>query len=108
VLVKRLLRKHGYSPDKQEKATQTVLEQAEVLSEIWAAPPFFACPVLDRDGKEYRLARELRMPTLVCVKEERSVRREDQTNEFLAEVESDHHTYIRSGCTGAAGSARGL
>ena len=51
VLVKRILRKHGYPPDKQEKATQTVLEQAEVLSEIWAAPPFFACPVLDRDGK---------------------------------------------------------
>jgi len=36
VLVKRMLRKHGYPPDKQEKATQTVLEQAEVLSEIWA------------------------------------------------------------------------
>ena len=37
VLVKRILRKHGYPPDKQEKATQTVLEQAEVLSELWAA-----------------------------------------------------------------------
>ena len=37
VIVKRILRKHGYPPDKQEKATQTVLEQAEVLSEIWAA-----------------------------------------------------------------------
>jgi len=37
VLVKRILRKHGYPPDKQEKATQTVLEQAEVLSEAWAA-----------------------------------------------------------------------
>jgi type I restriction enzyme R subunit len=37
VLVKRILRKHGYPPDKQEKATQTVLEQAEVLSAIWAA-----------------------------------------------------------------------
>jgi len=37
VLVKRILRKHGYPPDKQEKATQTVLEQAEVLSaERWA------------------------------------------------------------------------
>ncbi len=35
VLVKRILRKHGYPPDKQEKATQTVLEQAEVLSEEW-------------------------------------------------------------------------
>ena len=36
VLVKRILRKYGYPPDKQEKATQTVLEQAEVLSEQWA------------------------------------------------------------------------
>ena len=36
VLVKRILRKHGYPPDKQEKATQAVLEKAEVLSEIWA------------------------------------------------------------------------
>ena len=37
VLVRRILRKHGYPPDKQEKATRTVLEQAEVLSEGWAA-----------------------------------------------------------------------
>ena len=36
VLVKRILRKHSYPPDKQEKATRTVLEQAEVLSEGWA------------------------------------------------------------------------
>ena len=36
VLVKRILRKHGYPPDKQEKATLTVLEQAEVLSQEWA------------------------------------------------------------------------
>ena len=35
-LVKRVLRKHGYPPDKQESATQTVLEQAEVLSTGWA------------------------------------------------------------------------
>ena len=36
VLVKRILRKHGYPPDKQEAATRTVLEQAEVLSVGWA------------------------------------------------------------------------
>jgi type I restriction enzyme R subunit len=36
VIVKRILRKYGYPPDKQEKATQTVLEQAELLSEGWA------------------------------------------------------------------------
>ncbi|HVM78769.1 MAG TPA: type I restriction endonuclease subunit R [Stellaceae bacterium] len=31
VMVKRILRIHGYPPDKQERATQLVLEQAEVL-----------------------------------------------------------------------------
>ena len=36
VIVKRILRKYGYPPDMQEKATQTVLEQAELLSAQWA------------------------------------------------------------------------
>ncbi len=36
VIVKRILRKYGYPPDKQEKATQTVLEQAALLSSEWA------------------------------------------------------------------------
>jgi type I restriction enzyme R subunit len=35
VLVKRILRKYGYPPDKQERATITVLEQAEMLSANW-------------------------------------------------------------------------
>jgi type I restriction enzyme R subunit len=35
IIVKRILRKYGYPPDKQEKATQTVLEQAEVLCRDW-------------------------------------------------------------------------
>ena len=35
--VKRVLRTHGYPPDKQEKATQTVLEQAGGLAYDWAA-----------------------------------------------------------------------
>jgi len=35
VLVKRILRKYGYPPDKQAKATQTVLEQAEVIAKDW-------------------------------------------------------------------------
>ncbi len=39
VLVRRILRRHGYPPDKQEKATLTVLEQAEVLSEGWTSQP---------------------------------------------------------------------
>ncbi len=36
VLVKRILRRYGYPPDKQERATQTVLEQAALLSGEWA------------------------------------------------------------------------
>ena len=34
-LVKRILRKYGYPPDKQESATSTVIEQAEILSAGW-------------------------------------------------------------------------
>jgi type I restriction enzyme, R subunit len=36
VLVKRILRKHGYPPDLQDAAVQTVLQQAEALSAEWA------------------------------------------------------------------------
>jgi len=31
-MVKRILRKYGYPPDKQEQATKTVLQQAELLA----------------------------------------------------------------------------
>lgn len=37
VLINRILRQHGYPPDKQEKATQTVLEQAVLLTELWVS-----------------------------------------------------------------------
>jgi len=37
IIVKRVLMRRGYPPDKQEKAIQTVLEQAALLSERWAA-----------------------------------------------------------------------
>jgi type I restriction enzyme R subunit len=36
-MVKRILRAHGYPPDKQEQATFTVLAQAELLGKDWAA-----------------------------------------------------------------------
>ena len=35
VMVKRILRKYGYPPDKQESATQTVLAQAELICADW-------------------------------------------------------------------------
>jgi len=37
IMVKRILRKYGYPPDKQGKATDTVLKQAELLCADWAA-----------------------------------------------------------------------
>ena len=37
VLVKRILRRHGFPPDLQDAAIQTVLQQAEALSEQWVA-----------------------------------------------------------------------
>ena len=37
--VKRILNRHGYPPDTREKATETVLEQAEAVSAAWAEKP---------------------------------------------------------------------
>jgi type I restriction enzyme R subunit len=36
VMVKRVLKKYGYPPDKQKKATETVLEQATLICRDWA------------------------------------------------------------------------
>ena len=36
VMVKRVLRRHGYPPDKQASAAELVLEQSETLSREWA------------------------------------------------------------------------
>jgi len=36
VMVKKLLKKYGYPPDKRQMATDLVLEQAELLSDKWA------------------------------------------------------------------------
>jgi type I restriction enzyme R subunit len=35
VMVRRILRKYGYPPDMQEKATETVLQQAELIAADW-------------------------------------------------------------------------
>ena len=35
-LIKRILRKYGYPPDKQQQATVTVIQQAELLCGDWA------------------------------------------------------------------------
>jgi type I restriction enzyme R subunit len=46
VMVKRILRKHGYPPDKEKKATETVLEQATLLCRDWADKPLFVSEIL--------------------------------------------------------------
>ena len=37
VIVRRILKKYGYPPDKQEKAIALVMKQAENLADDWAA-----------------------------------------------------------------------
>jgi type I restriction enzyme R subunit len=37
VLVRRTLNKYGYPPDKQQRAVETVMKQAENLADIWAS-----------------------------------------------------------------------
>ncbi len=39
VVIKRILRRYGYPPDKQARATELVLEQAEVLCGEWGHLP---------------------------------------------------------------------
>lgn len=43
--MKRMLVRYGYPPDLQDEAVQTVLKQAELLSQDWSA----ACGDGDRD-----------------------------------------------------------
>ncbi len=35
--VKKILRKYGYPPDKEKKATETVLQQAEIIAKNWVS-----------------------------------------------------------------------
>ena len=52
--IPRLVRpKYGYPPDKQEQATKTVLEQAELLSDRWS--------VGSRNCESFRAAPEVRV-----------------------------------------------
>jgi hypothetical protein len=39
IMVKRILREHGYPPDKEKKATEIVLEQVTLLCKDWAEKP---------------------------------------------------------------------
>jgi len=60
VMVKRVLRKYGYPPDKEKKATETVLEQATLLCKDWAETPvseeksglFFSDVITDEEISE--------------------------------------------------------
>lgn len=65
VMVKRILRKYGYPPDKQEKATQTVLEQAELLCADWVG---------ERDEKKVAQSVDSQGLTSVSSSEQKVVR----------------------------------
>jgi ATP-dependent DNA helicase RecG len=45
--------------------------------------------------EEYRLAQELQLPTLVCLKGDRKTNREPEVEKFLNEIKKDDHTYSR-------------
>jgi len=71
LMVKRILRRYGYPPDKQEKATRIVLEQAEVLSALWGVEP--SDEVRPADGRnEVRNEYARREARLGLVAEERT------------------------------------
>jgi hypothetical protein len=44
---------------------------------------------------EYRLARKLKLPTLIFLKGESGLAREPKTQELIDEIKADHHTYKR-------------
>jgi type I restriction enzyme R subunit len=44
VAVKKILRKHGYPPDMEAKATETVLEQARMMANGFAKAKTYSLP----------------------------------------------------------------
>jgi type I restriction enzyme R subunit len=52
IAVKRILRKHGYPPDMELKATETVLEQAKLLADNFNSSAY------EQDGDYYSIAAE--------------------------------------------------
>jgi type I restriction enzyme R subunit len=59
LMVKRILKRYGYPPDRQEKASRTVLEQAEVLSATWGVEPPTSKPRVP-ETLEYPMPRQPR------------------------------------------------
>jgi hypothetical protein len=51
--VKKILRKYGYPPDKQEKATQTVLAQAELIAKVEPYLTYLDVTALEAKGERY-------------------------------------------------------
>ena len=90
VMVKRILRRYGYPPDKQEKATQTVLEQAEVLCFDFA---FHSCPPTKLPSAS--LAQHLQK---LCCCEDRNATCSLQDQKVL--VASDNHVSLTNNGAG--------
>ena len=80
-------------PDKQ--AYLNLLRDCQVyIAIIWKQ---YGYPVkgLSATHHEYRLAQELKLPTLVTVKGDNQLNRDAQTHAFLDEIRTDGHTYDR-------------
>ncbi len=58
IAVKKILRKHGYPPDLQAKATETVLEQAKMMADRLAETDKGKSYTINEDRKDYGLASE--------------------------------------------------
>lgn len=61
VIVKRILRKYGYPPEKQEKATQTVLEQAATAGSWLSIRPVLQLMMICLDEAMMESAKSLGM-----------------------------------------------
>jgi predicted HTH transcriptional regulator len=80
-------------PDQQ--AYLNLLRECQIyIAIIWKQ---YGNPVngLSATHHEYRLARELKLPTLVTVKGDNHLDRDDETHAFLEEIRTDGHTYDR-------------
>ena len=78
------------------KAYLELLRQCQVYLLIIAAEyGSDAGDGLSATHEEYRLAQELRLPTLICVKGGAATKREKKTKAFLGEIKAAQHTYSR-------------
>jgi hypothetical protein len=90
VSVKRLLRKYGYPPEKQEKATLTVLEQAEGLT-LELTKEMIIDRVYNKDSQQ-NVAKEKSIPVTIT---ERIRQRENDNRELKSSFRYDFNENMK-------------